>query len=187
MTKFNGIPIYEDRLLWRFCFVTILILGAVVFTIVLLYKLELSDYIVDTSKQKRRLRKLKNASHRSAFAYRKYEQALKIYNQNNPKTPLLKKIPKVDKIILAITSLFLIGLLTIYFSIFFPMIIDYSNKDYGIYEGTYTQIYKGRTTCIILDDGRKLEGRTEGDYDVEIDGKLVYSKRSGIVIGWQND
>ncbi len=185
MTEFNGIPIYEDRLLWRFWFATIIIIAAVIFVIVLLYKLKFSDYKTDDSKQKRRIKKLKMESYKSAFAQRKYENALKIFQQQNPKTPILKRLSCDDKITLGVTSAFFATLIAIYLCIFFPIIIDYSTKDYQIYEGEYTQISKCKTSCVILEDGTELEGGTNADYDIPLNGKLVYTSRSKIVIGWK--
>ena len=183
--EFEGIPIYEGRLLTVFWFATAVIVLAFSVIWFLIYKINAMDVIAYDPKEKRRLKKLKQNAGRSAYSMRKYETALKQYNSRHPRPSLASRLKRNNFAFNAVCVAVTVFVLSIYFVKIFPAIVDYNVKDYKIYEGSYTSYAGYRTSYTVLDDGTKLSNSTDADYEVTKEGKLVYSQRSRIVLGWK--
>lgn len=63
-----------------------------------------------------------------------------------------------------------------------PAILDYSIKDYVVYNGDFDVHSYLRNSYTVIDDGTKLNGEA-GCEDVDKHGTIVYAKRSLHILG----
>lgn len=184
MTEFQGIPLNETKLLVLIsfdCFLSLVLLGFIVWISVhLIHEKRYSSS--SESKAEMRIKKLKQRAKNDPAAEK--ELARRLRRQKS-------KTRDKNRYFFSQTALLLLLVIMLAITVYLPfeVILDYQQKDYVIYKGSFEYVYNsyaryGTGKDIYLPDGTSLSAapnswNVNGTYS----GTLVYAKRSGIVLG----
>lgn len=173
MHTYNGIEIYEWRLLLRFGWAPILFVIAIIVLALFIRSLIPQR----DKKQKDRIEKLKE---RSATDETAKKRLAKIERQIEKKRKLCKKELIFDLLLCAFLTV--LSVLTLAFGIIAP-VTDYVTKDYIVYTGEIT-VYQvtGHNSQIQLPDGTRVWGIADFTKK-DTYGTVVYTRRSMTVLG----
>lgn len=173
---YNGIEISEFLLLFETIWISVLLLvllTAVGFSVY--YSLKLIN-----RKNINNLKQLKERADNDEIAKKRLEKLERKLKRKKEKT----KKEKFANIVFWAVVFSVVTFATGYGIV--PGWIDYAKKDYVVYSGDFTVQITTRRTYITLKDGTVLYGNAGFDDD-DIQGTIVYSKRTHIVLGGKND
>lgn len=123
---------------------------------------------------KERIKALENVEEKNPKVQKRLEKSIKALKKR-------RKNKENSGITFAFCTCTLVFLL-VFFILVIPGWVDYSRKDYIVYEGEFECFSGGKNSYILLDDGTKLDGRcglSSGEYY----GRIVYSRRTRRALG----
>ena len=183
MTEFQGIPISETKLLAFIgfsYFFALIFLGFIVW--ISIHLIREKRYSSSESKAEMRIKNLKQRAKTDPAAEK--ELARRLRRQKN-------KTRDKKRYIFSQTALLLLLVVLLAVTAYLPFdaILDYQQKDYVIYNGTFEYVNNsyaryGTGKDIHLPDGTSLSGAPDSwNVNGTYSGTLVYAKRSGLVLG----
>ena len=172
---FNGISIFEYRLLAQSIIFTLLFLVLTVTLAFLLY----ASLKMKSPKERQRIKKLKEKAASDELAKKQLE---KIERRNKRRRKRNKKDIVADTVIWCLSICFAVAILAL---CVIPGWTDYIVKDYIVYTGEITVYNQWNRSRIELDDGTTIWGR--GDFaEEDTYGTVIYSRRTKLFIGGSN-
>lgn len=123
---------------------------------------------------KERIRALENVEEKNPKVQKRLEKSIKALKKQRNN----KKNAELTLVFCTCTLVFLL----VFFILVISGWVDYSRKDYIVYEGEFECFSGGKNSYILLDDGTRLDGRcglSTGEYY----GRIVYPRRTRRSLG----